>query len=49
MIDCGLDEYFEIVERLENIDTIRRFDVFNVNYSGFKFDKEKLGDVIQLC
>lgn len=48
MIDCGIDEYFEIVERLESIDTIRRFDVHNVNYSGFKFDKEKLGDVIQL-
>ena len=48
MTDCGIDEYFEIVERLENIDTIRRFDVHNVNYSGFKFDKEKLGDVIQL-
>lgn len=48
MIDCDLDEYFEVVERLESIDTIRRFDVHNVNYSGFKFEKEKLGDVIQL-
>lgn len=47
-IDCDIDDYFDILDELDRLNTIRRFDVHNVNYSTFVFDTRRLENVIQL-
>ena len=47
-IDCDIDDYLDIIDRLEDIDTIRRFDVHNIKLSNFAFDVRSIKDVIQL-
>lgn len=50
-ISCeDLDDYFEIVERLDEIDTMRKFDVHNLCYTSFSFNVEEVKkDAVKLC